>query len=303
MKERIKREKKTGRKVLVLLFVFVSVFCLVFFAARGKFETPVANTTTSLVLSPFQSVVSWVVTRLNFITSTVDDIMNVHEQNKLLLAEIEQLRAKNLAASEFEAENQRLRALLGYKEGATQFDLLPARVIGREASTWSSTIVINRGTADGVADNMAVVTELGLVGHVSEAGLNSSKVQLILDPRSSVGTLIQRPESRVAGIVEGDINNPTAPKMVNIPKNSDVIVNDVIVTSGFGGIYPKGIIVGHITDIKNDEGGLLKVALVETNVNFQKLEDVAIILQSREAPPAPLQQPETQQSGQQTNNQ
>ncbi|MBR1859813.1 MAG: rod shape-determining protein MreC, partial [Selenomonadaceae bacterium] len=106
MKERIKREKKTGRKVLALLFVFVSVFCLVFFAARGRFETPVANTTTSLILSPFQSVVSWAVTRLNFITSTVDDIMNVHEQNRLLLAEIEQLRAQNLAASEFEAENQ-----------------------------------------------------------------------------------------------------------------------------------------------------------------------------------------------------
>ena len=138
---------------------------------------------------------------------------------------------------------------------------------------------------------MAVVTSMGLVGHVSEAGINSSKVQLILDPRSSVGTLVQRPASRVAGIVEGDINNPTMPKMVNIPKNSDVVVGDVIVTSGFGGIYPKGIVVGKIKDIQNEESGLLKFGVVETNVDFQKLEDVAIIIQSREAPPAPLQQP------------
>ena len=290
MKDSIRRESRTGRKIAALIFVFVSVFCLVFFSARGRFETPVANTGLGLILSPFQSAVSWVGDKFIFVKTTVSDIMNVHEQNKLLMAEVEDLRAKNLAANEFEAENQRLRALLGYKESAKQFDLVAARVIGREASTWSSTIVINRGSADGVANDMAVVTAMGLVGHISEAGINSSKVQLILDPRSSVGTLVQRPESRVAGIVEGDINNPTMPRMVNIPKNSDVIVGDVIVTSGFGGIYPKGIVVGKITDIQNEESGLLKYGVVETTVNFQKLEDVAVIVQSREAPPAPLQQ-------------
>ena len=290
MKDTIKRKSRTGRKIAALVFVFVSVFCLVFFAARGRFETPAANKGIGLILSPFQNAVSWVGDKIVFVKTTVNDIMNVHEQNKSLQAEVEELRAKNLAANEFEAENQRLRALLGYKESATQFDLVAARVIGREAASWSSTIVINRGSMDGIANDMAVVTAMGLVGHISEAGLNSSKVQLILDPRSSVGTLIQRPESRVAGIVEGDINDPTAPRMVNIPKNSDVIVGDVVVTSGFGGVYPKGIVVGKIKDIQNEESGLLKYGVVETTVNFQKLEDVAIIVQSREAPPAPLKQ-------------
>ena len=289
MKDNIRRESRNGRKIAALIFVFVSIFCLVFFSARGRFSTPIANTGVGLILSPFQNAVSWLGDKVIFIKTSVIDIMNVHEQNKALQAEVEELRAKNLAANEFEAENQRLRALLGYKEAATQFDLVAARVIGREAATWSSTVIINRGTADGIANDMAVVTAMGLVGHISEAGLNSSKVQLILDPRSSVGTLVQRPESRVAGIVEGDINNPTAPRMVNIPKNSDVIVGDVIVTSGFGGVYPKGIVVGKITDIQNEESGLLKYGVIETTVNFQKLEDVAIIVQSREAPPAPLQ--------------
>ena len=289
MKDTIKRKSRNGRKIAALIFVFVSVFCLVFFAARGRFETPAANKGIGLILSPFQNAVSWVGDKIVFVKTTVDDIMNVHEQNEALQAEVKELRAKNLAANEFEAENQRLRALLGYKESATQFDLVAARVIGREAASWSSTIVINRGSMDGIANDMAVVTAMGLVGHISEAGLNSSKVQLILDPRSSVGTLIQRPESRVAGIVEGDINDPTMPRMVNIPKNSDVIVGDVVVTSGFGGVYPKGIVVGKIKDIQNEESGLLKYGVIETTVNFQKLEDVAIIVQSREAPPAPLQ--------------
>ena len=177
MRDRIKREKKSGKKVVALIFVFISVFCIVFFAARGKFETPVTNKGVGLILSPFQNAASWIGDKFNFITTTVSDIMNVHEQNKMLMTQVEELKAKNLAANEFEAENQRLRALLNYKESATQFDLLAARVIGRDPTTWSSMIVINRGSTDGVANDMAVVTEMGLVGHVIEAGLNTSKVR------------------------------------------------------------------------------------------------------------------------------
>ena len=295
MANKIKREKRSGQKIIALIFVFLSVFCIVCFAARGKFEAPATSQGLMLILSPFQSAVSWIGNKLGFITTTVNDVMTVHEQNKQLRVEVEQLRAQNLEASEFAAENQRLRALLDYKDAAKQFDLLAARVIGRESATWTSMVVINRGLADGLAVDMAVVTSMGLVGHLSEVGLNSSKVQLILDPRSSVGTLVQRPESRVAGIVEGDMNNPTMPRMVNIPKDADVQVGDVIVTSGFGGVYPKGIVVGHVKEVKNDEGGLLKYGVLETTVNFQKLEDVAVITVSREAPPEPLKPPPAEQ--------
>ena len=144
---------------------------------------------------------------------------------------------------------------------------------------------------NGVDKDMAVVTEKGLVGRVVEAGPNSSKVQLILDPRSSVGTIVQRAESRVTGIVQGDMDNPTMPQMVNIPKNADVVEGDVIVTSGFGGVYPKGIIVGLVSSLKNDDGGLLKIGVLKPAVDFQKLEDVMVITASREAPPEPIKPP------------
>ena len=291
MRHRIRRVRNSGRKTIALVFVFVSIFCIIFFAAPGRFAVPVSSKAVSLVLSPFQQIVSWVSGQINYVTSNIWEIVTVHEQNKMLRNEVAQLRAQNLMASEFAAENERLRALLGYKQAAMQFDLVPARVIGRESATWSSMIVINQGTMAGVHEDMAVVTQLGLVGHVTEAGPVSAKVQLILDPRSSVGTLVQRPESRVAGIVEGDMENPTMPRMVNIPKTADVVENDIIVTSGFGGVYPKGIVVGRVEAIKNEPGGLLKYGVLEPAVNFQKLEDVAVIVQSREAPPEPLQPP------------
>ncbi len=299
MSKRVRRDKNSHRKVWVLIFVFMSMFCVIFLAAKGRFEPSVSSRAVSLVLSPFQQAVSWVGSQLNYVTSNIWEIVTEHEQNKMLRNEVDQLRAQNLQASEFAAENERLRALLGYKQSATQFDLVAARVIGRESATWSSMIVIDRGTTDGVQDNMAVVTEKGLVGHVTDAGVNSSKVQLIMDPRSSVGTLVQRPESRVTGIVEGDMGNPTMPRMVNIPKTADVVEGDVIVTSGFGGVYPKGIVVGTVASLENETGGLLKYGVIETAVDFQKLEDVAVIVRSREAIPEPLSPP-TQTPGTET---
>ncbi len=291
MSNKVRKDKQTGKKIIALIAVFISVFCCVFFAARGKFSAPVADNAAMTILSPFQRAFSWVGSQLTFVKNTVNEMSNLHEQNKLLREEVELLRAQNLTASEYASENRRLRSLLDYKQAAVQFDLVAASVIGRESASWSSVIVINRGTLDGVANNMAVVTELGLVGHVAEAGLNSSKVQLLIDPRSSVGTIIQRPESRVAGIVEGDIKNPAHPRMVNIPKDSDVRVDDMVVTSGFGGVYPKGLVVGKVVAIHNEEGGLLQFAEVDTSVDFQKLEDVAVIVASREAPPEPIQPP------------
>lgn len=274
-----------------MVFVVVSLFCIIFFAARGRFQAPVSSQAVSLFLSPFQQGVAWVANEVRFATSTVWEIATLYEQNKMLRNEVEQLRGINLQANEALAENERLRSMIGYQQAAHQFDMVAARVIGRESDTWSSMIVIDRGTVSGIAADMPVVTPQGLVGRVVEAGPNSSKVQLILDPRSSVGTIVQRAESRVTGIVQGDMDNPTMPQMVNIPKNADVVEGDVIVTSGFGGIYPKGIIVGLVSSLKNDDGGLLKIGVLESAVDFQKLEDVMVITASREAPPEPIKPP------------
>lgn len=160
---------------------------------------------------------------IRYVTSVVWEVSTLYEQNKMLRNEVEQLRGINLQANEALAENERLRTMMGYQHSARQFDLVAARVIGRESETWSSMIVIDRGTLNGIQNDMPVVTPQGLVGRVVEAGPNSSKVQLILDPRSSVGTIVQRAESRVTGIVQGDMDNPTMPQMVNIPKNADVV--------------------------------------------------------------------------------
>ena len=288
---RVRREKKSQRTVWLLVFVIVSIFVIIFFAARGRFSAPLGSIAATGALAPFQRAASWAGYRINSVTSSIWELVSAYYQNELLKNEVVQLRQQNLTASEYAAENERLRNLLGYKQAAGQFDLVAAQVIGREQATWTSMIVINKGSSDGIAKNMPVVTEKGLVGVVTEAAPNASKVQLVLDPRCSVGTLIQRPESRVAGIVQGSTEDALTPNMINIPKDADVVAGDMVITSGFGGIYPKGIAVGEVTSLKVDGGGLLKVAALKPAVDFQKLEDVLVITASREAPPEPLTPP------------
>lgn len=285
---RVRRERNSSRKFWLLLFLLVGLVCVIFFAAKGRYSAVYSSRFVTEVLSPFERAASWVSNEIHYVGANVWEIATVHKQNKMLRHEVEQLRKQNLQANEYAVENIRLRNLLGYKQAMPQFDLVAASVIGRESATWTRMIVINRGMSDGVREDMAVITEKGLVGTVTEASPHSAKVQLLLDPRAAVGTLVQRAESRVAGIVEGNPSDPIMPRMVNIPRNADVVEGDTIITSGFGGIYPKGLIVGTVSGIENDSGGLLKYALIETAVDFQKLEDVAVIVSSREAPPEPL---------------
>ncbi|MBQ4422545.1 MAG: rod shape-determining protein MreC [Schwartzia sp.] len=286
---KVKREGESGRTTWLLVFVTVSVFCVVFFAARGRFSTPFSSPAVITLLAPFQRAASWAGDQVRGITTTVWDILTVHQQNQMLRSEVEQLRMQNVKADEYAAENIRLRELLGYKQAATQFDLVMAHVIGREPATWTRMIVIDRGTQHGVQKNMAVVTARGLVGTVTDVGPISSKVQLILDPRAAAGALVQR--SRVAGVVKGTPDDAMHPRLINVPRGQDMAEGDIIVTSGFGGIYPKGIMIGTVSAVKNDSGGLLHYAVIEPATDFQRLEDVAVIVASREAPPEPWQPP------------
>jgi rod shape-determining protein MreC len=271
--------------MVILLVAVLLVLLLASSLAQGKYKFAFMEKVITTVLAPVQYVVTNVGFTFRNIGLSTGELMTVYRDNKNLRIENENLRQNNLNVTEIMAENGRLRSMLDYKKGAPQFDLVTATVVGRDPGTWTSTIIINRGTADGIAKDMPVVTPQGLVGSVVSVYGNVAKVNLILDPRSAVGALVQRPESRVAAIVEGNSATPLTPKMVNIARDADVIKGDKIITSGFGGIYPKGLLIGEVVDLVNEEGGLLKYAVLNPAVDFGRLEEVSVIVRSREPIP------------------
>ena len=275
--------KKLPLSIAALLLVILLVT-----ATKGPVRIPFVEAAAVTVLSPFQYVFSSLGHGIHSTGSQVSDLWNVYDDNQLLKAEVEQLRQERSQLAEVQAENIRLKVLLDYKASSPQFDLLMAKVIARDASSWTNSLTINRGADDGVTKDMAVVTAQGVVGSVSNVYAHTAQVQLLLDPRNAVGALVQRPESRVAAVLEGHAASPQQPRMVNIPRDADIIIGDTVVTSGFGGIYPQGIALGEVVDVVNSEGGLLKYAVLKPAVQFDRLEEVQVLVGSRQPPPAPL---------------
>ena len=291
------------KKAVILIVAVLTVFLLASSVAQGKYQFVFMEQVVATLLLPVEYVLGKASSGISHTGSFTSQLMTVYRDNQQLKVENQELRQNIVNTTEIMAENARLRAMLDYKKGAQQFDLVAAQIIARDPGTWTNVIMINRGAADGIAKDMTVVATQGLVGSVVSVYNNSAKVQLILDPRSAVGCLVQRPESRVAGIVEGSASTPQKPHMVNIARDADIITSDKIITSGYGGIFPKGLLVGEVAEVVNDEGGLLKYAVLKPAVDFDKLEEVMVIVRSRElAPeaPAPITpgKPAQQQSAQ-----
>lgn len=279
------------KKAVILLVAVLTVFLLAGSQAQGKYKFTFMEEVLITILVPIQSVVSNVGFQFQKIGLSTSELMTAYRDNQALRAKNEEILQNNLNVTEIMAENVRLRSMLDYKKEAKQFDFVTAAVVGRDLGTWNHTIVINRGTDHGIIKDMPVVTPNGLVGSVVNVYSKAAKVQLILDPRSAVGALVQRPESRVVAIVEGSSVSPLAPRMVNIARDADIIKSDKMITSGFGGIYPKGILIGEAIDIVNEDGGLLKYASIKPSVDFDRLEEVLVIVGSRE--PIPVLPPPT----------
>lgn len=179
----------------------------------------------------------------------------------------------------YEAENRRLKRLVGFK-GDTSFDLVPARVISRSPSNWHAVVTIDVGRNEGIARRMAVVTPDGLVGQVIEAAARTSQVQLINDQKSGVGIEIRR--TGQTGVVEGRIDRRLRLRFVG--KEADVKVDDRVLTSGIGGVYPRGLVVGLVNQVENSQYELEKLIYVRPAVNFDKLAEVLVIRSGSHAP-------------------
>lgn len=201
------------------------------------------------------------------------DLRRVRRDNQFLKEEIRQLRVEMGELRETALEHTRLSRLLqmGNRVGT---EVVVAKVIGKDATNWFRTILIDRGADQGIQRHMAVVTTEGLVGRVVDVTAMASRVQLITDPDSAVGALIQR--SRVIGVAAGSQGGAIQVKY--LPLMADVAVGDRIITSGMGGIFPKGIPVGKIVQSSRPTNGtLFQLIEVQPHADFSRLEEVMVL--------------------------
>ena len=202
-----------------------------------------------------------------------------YEENRRLEGRVRQLQAE-LQARSFQAqEGQRLRELLGLRQ-AVPMDTIAAQVVGRDGVPWFRTLTLDRGEADGITLNAPVMSPTGVVGRVFAVGPHAARVQVLLDRDGAAGVLVER--SRVPGVVSGQVSSQAAGAedlvLKYVPERSDVVVGDVVVTSGMEGIYPKGLVVGRVRFV-GQGSGLFRDIRVEPSARFDRLEEVLVVRQ------------------------
>jgi rod shape-determining protein MreC len=193
--------------------------------------------------------------------------------NAALRADNERLRLESLRVRETEDENRRLRQLLDLKE-RLPLSVLAGEVIGREGAGWVRALTVNRGRTDGIAVQTPVIVPEGLVGRVVRAQPGASIVQLLNDPASTVGALVQR--TRTPGLIEGEPGGTLRFKFM-ARDGAGVAAGDLVVTSAGGGVFPRGLPVGRIAAIEDRGSALFHYALVVPAVDFARVEEVLLL--------------------------
>ena len=187
------------------------------------------------------------------------------------------LLAETLRLQEIERENQRLRELLSFAETRPSIELrggqIIARVVGRDSNNFLNFVMVDLGSREGIEVGMPVMDNQGLVGRVSEVTNTSAKILLITDPLSTVNAVLQ--SSRLTGVVNGATGGD--PVMDFIPQGSLVGVGEVVLSSGLGGNFPKGIPIGQVTEVRQRDFEVFQEATVRPIVDFGRLETVLIV--------------------------
>jgi rod shape-determining protein MreC len=208
--------------------------------------------------------------------SFITEIGTLRSENQRLTAEVARLREENARLRPDAQENARLRTLLGFKQ-QLPYRSLAARIVGRDPSQWFSTVLLDRGASEGVARDDPVITSDGVVGHVVETAGSWARVLLLSDPRSAVSAVLDR--SREVGVVVGQ--GQTQLRITYLARESDVKAGDLVVTSGLGPIYPRGLPIGIIISVTR--GTMFQDAVVRPASDLGHLEDVLIVLRGGSA--------------------
>ncbi len=260
------------RRYALLLAVLLMSLLLLTVQTRGGGPTRVADL-VALATTPVQSLLAKAHRGALGAWHTFADWKAVRGENLALRADNERLRVESLQVRETDQENRRLRRLLALRD-RMPLATLTGEIIGREAGGWARSLTVNRGRADGVAQQMPVIVPEGLVGRVAQVRSGASVVQLLSDPTSTVGAVVQR--TRTPGLVEGEPGGGVRFKFM-ARDGAGVAAGDLIVTSGLGTLFPKGIPVGRVTAVEDKGSALFHFAVLAPAVDFARVEEVLLL--------------------------
>ncbi|MBT3352542.1 MAG: rod shape-determining protein MreC [Nitrospinaceae bacterium] len=261
------------RNATLLTALFLICFTLMSLSARWRGGTTVFDEMALSLTGPLIEAAAAPKRWTGNIWSSYVALRGLSKENKRLVNEVAALRGASVKAQELQSQVERLEGFLRVAKSA-KGEILLARIVGRNQSPFGRTLIIDQGKTNGILRNMAVIHQNGIVGRVFRAGHSVSQILLITDTRSSVDILVQR--SRAQGVFSS--SSEKQGEVRYMPADADVKNNDLLVSSGFGGIFPKGLPVARVVATSINGKRLFKNILATPSVDFNKLEEVMVML-------------------------
>jgi rod shape-determining protein MreC len=257
---------------LLLAATFILLAAALMILNLSGFLSPVQG----LVLRPLSAVQTWIALRFSAVRDVLtspSDVASLREQINFLEAENARLQQEIISLQEQAAEAEVLAALLNYARAQPESRYVAANVIGRDISPFLRSIIIGRGTDQGIARGMPVVTARGLVGRVVEVFPSTARVQLITDPETAVNVQFQ--DTRTEGTLTAQLNGDLIVDLIDL--NAELNLGELVLTSGLGGKYPDNIPVGQVSNIRRRDYDLFQQATIQSSIDFNDLDIVLVI--------------------------
>lgn len=259
------------RVVLVSGVCLLASIVLLSKYAGSERPDPIASAVLE-VMRPLQVAASAGVGAAASIWESYIALVGVRRDNERLQRRVAELEQQLVRTAELRAMEHRLDQLLAFR-AAFQLHAEPAQIIGRDPAPWSGIVTINKGRADGIEENSAVLARNGVVGRIIATSGRSARVLLITDHNSGVDAIVQR--SRARGIVKGGVDGNLV--MTYLDREESVIPGDIVITSGLTGVFTKGLALGEVVRVRKDSRGLMQEADLIPVVPLHRVEEVLVV--------------------------
>ena len=276
----------TNKKMIMLLIsvlIFISLITFSLSSRGGNIVQSGANDVTGVV----GRLLSKPTNAIFGVVDSVNDVQSTYEENQRLKGQLDAIHEKEAAIAALKSENQQLKDELGLEELVTEYTVRRGNVISRNPDQWINQVIIDLGTMNGMERGMPVMNNNGLVGYISETNPTSSKVTLISNvdlsaSKVSSEIILEEEEETIQGIISEYKTDTNQLVMSQITSDVEIKPGTLVTTSGLGGAFPRGLVIGEVEAVRLDEQGLERLVYIKPLSDFNNIRIVSVIERSAE---------------------
>nr|WP_295971808.1 rod shape-determining protein MreC [uncultured Bacillus sp.] len=266
-----------NKRLIILLVSIIILVALIGFSLKERKELTWPEQFVKDTTGLAQTLVSRPAHYIAGFFENISDLQNTYEENKQLKAKLNEFAQLEAKVQSLTKDNKELRDILDKKKALNDYEPIQATVIGRNPDRWDELLIINKGSTDGIESEMAVITSTGLIGKVKNSRQFTSTVQLLSSTDVSNRVSVEILGEAVFGQIEGYDQKKKMLLMKRIPYEAKVEKGQTVQTSGLGGVFPSGLMIGKVEEVVPDEYGLTQMAYVKPGADFYDIEHVMVV--------------------------